>query len=301
MEECEGVRSDARGSAATRGGSVNRLITGSILSFVVLSLAVVLLPLLGSEEGEPLLRLADRSSSHVLYACFLVVFLVLVLPGSMDRDADRRRVVPWASLTAYVLLFAAIPLIFTAYISGVSRSGLLSVAGICAAAGGLPLVLRRLIGARAGLLCWILGSLLLFAVPATVLYLESLGRAVPTALSVHLAAGVAPSTRPAAAGSLGMALRDGGRRAVAPRARSPRAARFGARCGGGTRGDRPGGRGLPGRARSALLAGGCGAARGEPLRRRRAGRLADAARDHSSPGGGIRGGASRGRGLRASP
>ena len=104
---------------------MNRLITRLILGFVGTSLLVVLVPLLQSGSGAPLVAFLTRESSLVFYASFLTIFLGFVLPAFMARDTAARPVAAWGAVAAYVLLFAAIPLVFTAYISGVSIDGLI--------------------------------------------------------------------------------------------------------------------------------------------------------------------------------
>ena len=100
---------------------MNGLITRLILAFVGSSLAFTLLPLLQSGGGAPLIAVLDRGASLAVYAAFLVLFGFFVLPQFLRPDVARQRPWPWVALSGYVLLFAAIPLVFTAYISGVAR------------------------------------------------------------------------------------------------------------------------------------------------------------------------------------
>lgn len=158
---------------------MNRLVTGLILVFVGLSLLVNLLPLVQVGGDGPLVAGLGRRKSLVLYAGFLVVFLLFILPAFMARDPRQRRMAPWTAVTAYLVFFAALPLTFTAYISGVHVRGLLCVGGLCAAAGGAALACRRLFPGRGCRASWTLGALTCFVLPALALYLESLGRPVP--------------------------------------------------------------------------------------------------------------------------
>ncbi|NRA96119.1 MAG: hypothetical protein HRU14_07920 [Planctomycetes bacterium] len=159
---------------------MNGLITRLILVFVGSSLAFTLLPLLQSGGDAPLIAVLDRGTSLVVYAAFLILFAFFVLPHFLRRDHVGQRLWPWIALGGYVLLFAAIPLVFTAYISGVSASGLVRVGALTTTAIGFPVLVARLTGGRAvGRACALLGGVLLFALPGVALYLESVGRAPP--------------------------------------------------------------------------------------------------------------------------
>ena len=158
---------------------MNRLISRLILVFATSSLAVTVVPLLQGGAGAPLAAWLDRGRSLVLYSAYLTLFLVFVLPGFMGRGNRGDRVPVWGVLAALLLVFAAIPLVFTAYISGVSKDGLLVAAAICAAAAGLTLFVGRLGGGRARTATWALGSIACFALPAIALFMRSLGRQAP--------------------------------------------------------------------------------------------------------------------------
>ena len=159
---------------------MNGLITRLILAFVGSSLAFTLLPLLQSGGGAPLIAVLDRGASLVVYAAFLVLFGFFVLPQFLRPDVARQRLWPWVALSGYVLLFAAIPLVFTAYISGVSAAGLVRVGALTTTAIGLPIFVARLTRGRAvGRTCALLGGVFLFALPGVALYLTSVGRPPP--------------------------------------------------------------------------------------------------------------------------
>ncbi|MAB89944.1 MAG: hypothetical protein CMJ90_10855, partial [Planctomycetes bacterium] len=155
---------------------MNGLITRLILAFVGSSLAFTLLPLLQAGGGAPLIAVLDRGASLVVYAAFLVLFGFFVLPQFLRPDVARQRLWPWVALSGYVLLFAAIPLVFTAYISGVSAAGLVRVGALTTTAIGLPIFVARLTRGRAvGRTCALLGGVFLFALPGVALYLTSVG------------------------------------------------------------------------------------------------------------------------------
>lgn len=162
---------------------MNRIVTRHILAFVALSLAFSLLPLLEAGAGRPLVPVIARSLSLALYSGFLVVFLVFLFPAFMAADPAPSRLPTWSVMAGCILVFSAIPLASTAYISGVSARGLVSVAGICAAAAGLPLAADRVSrGRRTVAICSWTGALLLFALPAATLYVESVTRPLPALL-----------------------------------------------------------------------------------------------------------------------
>lgn len=160
---------------------MNGIITRLILTFAGSSMAFTLLPLLESGNGAPLIAVLDRERSLVVYAAFLVLFAAFVLPAFLAMDHERARRWPWVAVVGYVMVFAAIPLIFTAYISGVSVHGLVPIGALCAMAMGVPLALRRCLGPQHGsLACSVAGALLLFGLPGVALYLESVGRTPPS-------------------------------------------------------------------------------------------------------------------------
>ena len=158
---------------------MNRLITRLILSFASLSLLVTLVPLLQSGPEKPLVSFLGREQSLVLYASFLTIFMLFVLPVVMGRDREGGSVFAWATVAAYVLIFASIPLLFTAYISGVSFRGLVTVGAVCASATGFPLALRRLTGKWAPYLTVLAGAALAFALPGVLLQREAAGLGNP--------------------------------------------------------------------------------------------------------------------------
>ena len=160
---------------------MNGLITRLILAFVGASLTFTLLPLLESGGGTSLLGAVDRGKSLVVYAAFLVVFGVFVFPGFVSRGRTSG-LWPWMTLAGYLLVFAGIPLVFTAYISGVSAPGLISIAALCGIALGVPLVVARVLPRWTTITCHAIGAIFLFALPGALLYLETVARPVPEAL-----------------------------------------------------------------------------------------------------------------------
>ncbi len=157
---------------------MNRLITRLVFSFVGLSLVASMLPLLESGGGKPLFWGLDRARSLLIYAGFFVTWVLVVFPETMRRDLDRNR--PWWLVFGLMFTFATVPLVLSAYISGVSFGGLRSLAAWILLAGGLVLVLHRYLP-----LVWsgalqrgasIFGVLVL---PAWIWHRRSLGLPVP--------------------------------------------------------------------------------------------------------------------------
>lgn len=156
--------------------AMNAHITRTVLAFAAASLAATLLPLLDGGGGVPLIGVADRGASVVVYVAFLVLFGIYLFPRFVARAADSSRVI-WCVLAAAMLVFAAIPLVFTAYISGVSVRGLGVLAAIVAATWGLGLLLARLAGPRVGaVLTAGLGTAFFAALPGAIVYLDSVSR-----------------------------------------------------------------------------------------------------------------------------
>lgn len=130
---------------------MNGHITRLVAVFAISSLGATLLPLLDGGGGAPLIGVADRSSSLVVYAIFLALFGAFLFPALAARDASPRTW-PWVVLAVLILGFAAIPLVVTAYMSGVSKEGLAVVGCMLASCFGASLACRRWLGAGPGVL-----------------------------------------------------------------------------------------------------------------------------------------------------
>lgn len=152
---------------------MNRILTKLILAFAGCSLLATFLPL-ANGGGEALIPALGRDQSLLVYTGFLLLFFVWLAPPLFDGTEGRAGAM--AGLTAILLVFAAIPLLFTAYISGVSAAGLLRLTALIAAIAGLPPLLMKLPGRRsAGGWMALLGSVFLFVLPGLVLYRQSVG------------------------------------------------------------------------------------------------------------------------------
>src|SRR5262249_6734029 len=133
----------------TPGRSRNRSISAFVAAFALLSFVASVVPLLPQGgSGASLLPGLERGTSFGAYAIFLLLFVFFFLPAAFRRDPGRG-LVPWAPLAAFALLFASIPGITSAYISGVARPQALFIAGLVACACAVTLLLRAALGRSA--------------------------------------------------------------------------------------------------------------------------------------------------------
>ncbi len=161
----------------------NRAVTRFVLGFVALSLVASLLPLITLDRVSGVVPLLDRSSSLVTYASFLLGFFLLMFPANFPRDGTRR-IAPWWVLALFVLMFATIPLVVAAWISGVSAGGLVAIGCILASAGGAAMLAHAAFGATAHVVCAMVGVTLGLVIPAVEVLTASLGLTSPVSLAV---------------------------------------------------------------------------------------------------------------------
>ena len=158
--------------------SMNRLLTQLILAFAGWSLVATLLPLAVGPDGGALIEAIDRRQSLLVYVGFLLVFFLWIAPVAYVRAPTRHGA--WSGLVCVLLLFALVPLLFTAYISGVSAAGLVRVVLLLAGVAGVPLLLLRTFASgRVVLMCHVLGAVTLFILPGLSLYRMSVGLSNP--------------------------------------------------------------------------------------------------------------------------
>lgn len=185
-EAASGASPEERGPVSLRSmddakpPTLNWWISRFILSFVVGSLLATLLPLMEFREGLPSILVLHRGKSLAFYSGFLIVYFGFVLPATVLKKGNSGRPLAFCLLVAYVSLFSAIPLVFSAYISGVSARGLLSLASLTFLWAALPLVFQKWLPQRVALpLSRLLATSLLFLLPAVAVYLESFGKPLP--------------------------------------------------------------------------------------------------------------------------
>ncbi len=145
---------------------MNRVITRWIVAFAALSTALMLTLVITRDDGRALLEILPRERALFAFATLLLLFPLFVLPGVLARgEPEARSVALWLLIDS--LLFAAVPLVFSAYISAVSASGLLRLGLLIATVTALPLAFQRLgVGTRGvrGLATSLCGLLLMLPV-----------------------------------------------------------------------------------------------------------------------------------------
>jgi hypothetical protein len=160
----------------------NRPISTFVATFAILSLAASALPLVTHGGGQSLVPALERGATFTVYCVFLLVSVFFILPAAFRKD-EGRGLVPWAPLAAFALLFAAVPGVVSAYISGVARDPALFLAGLIAFACAVVVLLRAAFGRFAVVLSFALGCLLLFVAPAAEAFAWSTGTRLAFPLS----------------------------------------------------------------------------------------------------------------------
>ncbi len=126
---------------------MNARINWLVLAFACISFIVCAAPLYPGLGAHIPLPGLSRGGGLVWYASFLVLFLAFILPLFRDRGADRGAFAWWVVLAA-LLAFAAIPVIFLAFIAGVRFDGALAVGAVAAMAGAVPMLLDLILPRR---------------------------------------------------------------------------------------------------------------------------------------------------------
>ena len=161
---------------------LNRTITRFVGGFALASLAAACAPLLSDDAGRSLVPGLSRADAFVVYGMLIAGLPALVLPTGFAVQPGRA-LSPLAPLLLLATVFAVLPLAVAAWISGVAWTGVSAVVSASLAVGALMLHLRRLLGARAAILCGAVGAALCVAAPLHVAFLESLGKPWPPSLA----------------------------------------------------------------------------------------------------------------------
>jgi hypothetical protein len=165
-------------------GSRNRSISTFVVAFAALSLVASALPLLSHGNGDAsLVPGLDRGTSFAAYSLFLLLFAFFFLPGAFRGDPGPG-LGRWAPLAAFALLFATVPAVTAAYISGVARPQALGMGGLVASACAIVILLRAFAGTAATAVAFAIGGLTLFVLPA----IEALAWTTGTPLRVPVGA-----------------------------------------------------------------------------------------------------------------
>ncbi|HYC76599.1 MAG TPA: hypothetical protein VEI02_03125 [Planctomycetota bacterium] len=167
------------GRAAVAPPADNRLVTRFVMGFAAISCAASLAPLVAVDVfGRRAPAGFGRDASLACYLAALLLWAGAVLPGGFARDRGAR-LTPWWALIAFAGMFAAVPAVVAAYVSGVAAPDLAGLAAIPATVAGAALLLRAALGARAPFVIVALTGLLLVAAPGVVFVCDMLGARPP--------------------------------------------------------------------------------------------------------------------------
>lgn len=165
--------------------AANVLVTRFTLSFALVSGAASLLPLFAASWLAEPPRGLDRGASLAWYLPTLCIFFGVVATGGLLR-APGKSIRTFAVLFLYAGLFAALPAVVAAYVSGVTAADLGRAAAAPACVAGLALLSRALDGSRGVKLFVALFLLFAVAVPGVALAAYAAGVATPFARLAEL-------------------------------------------------------------------------------------------------------------------
>ncbi len=160
--------------------AANLLVTRFTLSFALVSGAASLLPLFAASWLATPPRGLDRGASLAWYLPTLCVFFGVVATGGLLR-APGKSIRTFAVLFIYAGLFAALPAIVAAYVSGVAAKDLVRAAAAPVLVAGSALLARAVDGSRGVKIFVALFLLFAVAVPGVAIAAHAAGVATPFA------------------------------------------------------------------------------------------------------------------------